>query len=217
MPRPPRILVPDGIYHVYTRGSDRKPLFLFDWHRLLFLERLAKIFERHELGCIAYCLMGNHYHAIVKTPDARLSCALQQLHTQYSRDFNRSEGRSAHLFRQRFRSRLIEGDADLLGACAYLAHNPVEAGLCGNPGDWPWSSYRASAGYQPTPAFLTDDAVGDAIGGGSDWRARYRDFIERRPFLETQHDARSFTFGTGTLLTQPVSDTGLRLDRAQPR
>ncbi len=73
--------------------------------------------------------MGNHYHLVVHTPDARISSALQQLHTWYSRHHNRVHGRSAHLFRAHFMAREISSDQHLLAACRYLALNPVRAGL----------------------------------------------------------------------------------------
>jgi putative transposase len=178
MPRTPRVFVPGGIYHVASRGSDRRPLFLFDTDREEFLERLGQTVERHELSCLAYCLMGNHYHLIIQTPDARLSRALQELNSGYSRHFNRVYKHSAHLFRNRFLAQLVATEAHLLVACRYVAHNPVRAGLCGNPYDWPWSSCRANAGIDPPPHFLNETILRDASGHGSSWRTRFRDFVE---------------------------------------
>ena len=89
MARPSRKYVPEGIYHIASHGSDRRPLFILDSDREAFLERLARTVERFELRCLAYCLMGNHYHLIVQTPDERLSLALKELHGGYSRQFNR--------------------------------------------------------------------------------------------------------------------------------
>jgi REP element-mobilizing transposase RayT len=111
-----RVFVPDGIYHVASRGSDRRPLFTVDDDREIFMYRLERMVDRFELSCVAYCLMGNHYHLIVQTPGARLSAALQELHRGYSRQFNRIHGRSAHLFRNRFMAQLIDTDAYLLTA-----------------------------------------------------------------------------------------------------
>lgn len=179
VPRPLRVFVPGGIYHVASRGSDRRPLFLFDADREAFLERLGRTVERYELSCLAYCLMGNHYHLIVQTPDARLSRALQELNSGYSRHFNRVHKHSAHLFRNRFLAQLVATEAHSLMACRYVAHNPGRAGLGGNPYDWPWSSYRASAGIDPTPPFLNETVLRDAFGRGSKWRARFRDFVEK--------------------------------------
>jgi REP element-mobilizing transposase RayT len=156
-------------------------LFSYDTDREAFLGMLAHAVNRFELGCVAYCLMGNHYHLLVQTPDERLSQALQQLNGGYSRHFNLVHGRGAHLFRNRFLDLLIEDEQHLLAACRYLAHNPVRAGLCGEPADWPWSSYRASAGIDPAPAFLAEGVLRGVFGAASSWRERYRDFIDQAP------------------------------------
>jgi len=187
VPRPPRLFIPNGIYHVASRGSDRRPLFLYDGDRKVFLERLGRVVEGYELLCLAYCLMGNHYHLIVQTPDARLSVALRELNGGYSRQFNYTHGHSAHLFRNRFLAHLVDDEAYLLTACRYVAHNPVRAGLCGEPSDWPWSSYRFSVGLDLAPRFLNEALLRDAVGGGVNWRGRYREFVESareliRPF-----------------------------------
>ena len=192
MPRPPRIFEPDGVYHVISQGSNRQALFLLDAHRIAFLERLADVVERYELACVAYCLMGNHYHLLVQTPDARLSRALQRLNGGYSRAFNAAQNRSAHLFRNRFFSRHIDGDPYLATACRYIVRNPVRAGLCRDPAEWPWSSHRATAGLEPPPRFLSEVLIRAAFGADSAWRERYRDFVdapgtgeERTPELDT--------------------------------
>ncbi len=178
MTEPRGIFEPDGIYHVASRGSDRKPIFRCDGDRETFLDQLELTFVWFELPCLAYCLMTNHYHLIVQTPDQRLSKAMQQLNGGYSRRVNALHGRSAHLFRNRFMAQLIDSDSYLLTACRYVAHNPVRAGLCETPSEWKWSSYRASAGIWPTPRFLDERLLRDAIGGGDGWRRRYREFVE---------------------------------------
>src|ERR1035437_3831291 len=114
MGRPRRIFVPNGIYHVASRGSDRRPVFGLDRDRELFLDRLGQTIERYRIPCLAYCLMNNHYHLIVVTPDARLSAAMRELNGGYSMRFNSIHGRSAHLFRNRFMAQLIGDDSYLL-------------------------------------------------------------------------------------------------------
>jgi REP element-mobilizing transposase RayT len=190
VPRAPRTFVDHGIYHVASRGSDRQPLFSFDGDRLAFLERLTATVDRYELACVAYCLMGNHYHLVVQTPDSRLSRALQELNGGYSRHFNRTHGHSAHLFQNRFFARLIDSDAYLLTVCRYVANNPVRAGLCGRAADWPWSSHRASAGLVPTPPLLNESLLRTACGGALNWRERYQDFVDQPvdTTLQNRHD-----------------------------
>ena len=139
-----------------------------------FLDRLAQTCERFELPLLDYVLLGNHYHALVRIPDARLSEALQRLHTEYSRWHNRRHGRSAHLFRAHPMTREIDSDEQLVAACRYLALNPVEARLVDDPLDWPWSSARAHAGLEPARIPLAEDDLRAAFGGAEDWREAYR-------------------------------------------
>jgi putative transposase len=177
MPRPPRAFV-DGIYHVASHASDTRHLFLSRDDRTTFLDRFALVMERFSLRLVAYALLGNHYHLVLATPDGRVSTALQQLHSWYSRTHNRRHGRSAHLFRAHFFARELRSDADLLGACRYVAHNPVSAGLCPDPFSWPWSSTAASAGLAEAAIPLDPGPLRAAFGDRTDWHRRYREFIE---------------------------------------
>ncbi len=177
MPRPPRAFV-EGLYHVSSHASDTRDLFTRDEDRSTFLERLAFVAERFDLRLLAYTLMGNHYHLVLSTPDARVSTALQQLHSWYSRRHNRARCRSAHLFRAHFMAREIRSDADLLNACRYLAYNPVEAGLAEDPFAWPWSSTAASAGLREAPILLDLTPLRAALGDSANWRQRYRDYLD---------------------------------------
>ena len=105
---------------------------------------------------LAYCLMTNHFHLVFQIADGGLSAGMQWLNGSASRATNQRHGRSAHLFRNRFSSVLIESEAHLVGACRYVVLNAVRAGLCAHPEEWPWSTYRATAGLEPSPAFLAD-------------------------------------------------------------
>ena len=177
MPRRPRALTA-GIYHLAAHGSDTRYLYLDVEDRTDFLSRLAKVCERFELALISYVLLGNHYHALVRIPDARLSRALQYLHTEYSRHHNRRHERGAHLFRAHPLIREIESDEQLLSTCRYLARNPVEAMLAVHPFDWPWSSARAHAGLGKASVALAENDLRYAFGDTDTWRQRYRSHIE---------------------------------------
>lgn len=176
MGRPRRAFV-EGIYHFGSHGSDTRQLFLSAEDRVSFLARLALVGERFDLRLIAYSLLGNHYHAVVATPGDCLSSALQQLHTWYSRRHNRRHGRTAHLFRAHPFARELTSDEDLLGACRYVALNPVEAGLCRDPFAWPWSSTAATAGLVPPALPLDPGPLRAALGDSADWQRRYRAFL----------------------------------------
>ena len=171
--------MPDGIYHFAARGSDQRELFTTDDDRSSFLKALDETARRYELGIIAYCLMANHYHLVAEIPDARVSTALRTLHTGHSHRYNRTHGRRAHLFRNRPLAQHIDSDTYLLVACRYLAHNPVRANLCTDPRDWPWSSYRQTAGHTPNGPTLHETPLADAFDNAANWRHRYRDYVER--------------------------------------
>ena len=178
MARPLRNFV-SGIYHVTAHGSDTRHLFLTPADRSDFLERLTLSFSPLEIRLLDYVLMGNHYHALVHTPDARLSSGLQLLHTGYSRHHNRRHGRSAHLFRAHCVTRAVTTNEQLLAAYRYIARNPVRANLVLDPLDWRWGSARAYAGLE-TPAIPLDERpLRAAFDDDPSWRHRYCRLIQR--------------------------------------
>jgi len=178
MGRPPRNFVA-GIYHITAHGSDTRHLFLTPDDRRDFIERLTLSFSPNEIRLLDYVLMGNHYHALVHTPDARLSDALQLLHTGYSRYHNRRHGRSAHLFRAHCVTRAVTTEKQLLATYRYIARNPVRANLVLDPLDWPWGSARAHAGLESPVVPLDENPLRAAFDGDPKWRHRYRRLIQR--------------------------------------
>ena len=170
-----------GIYHLGSHGSDERYLFLSDGERKVFVEGLSQVFARFELGLVSYTLMGTQYHLLLRIPDARVSQAMQRLHTWYSRLHNKLNGRNAHLFLAHFFAREIESNEDLLWTARYVAWNPVAAGLVADPFAWPWSSAAATAGLAG-PALALDLApIRAALGDTPHWQQRYRKFIEQAP------------------------------------
>ncbi len=157
MARPLRLQVPGGIYHVVARGNARQDIFLDDDDRGRFLATLRTIVERLDVMVHAYCLMGNHYHLLLETPDGNLSLALRQLNGVYAQGFNRRHDRVGHLFQGRFGSSLVERDTYLLEVSRYIVLNPVRAEIVASPSDWRWSSYRAHTGRATPPPFLSVD------------------------------------------------------------
>ena len=185
MARPPRTWVPGGIYHVFSRGSDRRALFLYDQDRIDLLEFAATVVERYELECLAFALMTNHCHYLFRTPDTPSPClshALRDLNGRYSRRFNWRHGREAHAFKNRFGAVLQVTERQLLWTARYIVVNPVEAGLCGHPSEWPWTSYRATAGIEEPPAFLAVAALLSLFADAPEAAvARYVDFVDATP------------------------------------
>jgi putative transposase len=154
MSRLPREFVAGGTFHVFSRGSNRQAIFRFDSDRDDFLMCLERVVKRYELACLAYCLMPNHYHLVLETPDGRLSDAMKALNGRYALRFNRRYARDAHLFRNRFGAVAQTTDEQLSWTLRYAVWNPVAAGLCSDPSEWPWSSFLASVGEARPPRFL---------------------------------------------------------------
>lgn len=159
MTRPLRIEFPGAIYHVTSRGDRREPIFDDDADRELLLAIVARTLERCDAQMLAYCLMGNHYHFVLHTRRANLSALMQQLNGIYTQAYNRRHGKSGHLFQGRFKAILVDRDSYLLEVCRYVELNPVRAGLVEQPGDWPWSSYRAHCLEGESPPWLDTDGL----------------------------------------------------------
>ena len=152
MPRPVRNFEPGGLYHLFSRGSNRHEIAIDDGDRIDLLVCAERAFRRHRLECFGYVLMPNHYHFVVFTPDGDVSAAMKELNGRFSLRFNRRHGRDAHTFKNRFGAVHLKRENHLLWASAYVAANPVRAGLCPRPEYWAWSSYRATAGLEkPLP------------------------------------------------------------------
>ena len=142
MARMRRSDLPDGIYHVVSRGVGRMTIYRDDDDRRLFLALLGFVTRTMQWRCHALCLMGNHYHLVVEATQPVLSAAMQKLNGAYAVHFNGRYGRWGHVFGHRFGAKVIESAAYLAEACTYVVNNPVRAGLCDRPSDWPWSGSR---------------------------------------------------------------------------
>lgn len=187
MARPLRPLVAGGVYHVMARGNDKAPIFLDARDHLAFLELVELTVERFHWRCFSYCLMGNHYHLLVQTPQPNLSRGAQYLNGAYARFHNARHERVGHLFGGRYKSPLIQQDTHLLTVFQYVALNPVRAGLCADPREWRWSAHAALVGDVPAPGFL--DAVGAHSWFGTPLDRRwYADFVAGPTLIEYDPD-----------------------------
>lgn len=159
MSRPIRIEFPDALYHVTARGDRREAIFEDDQDRSTFLVTLEQVIDQFNWTCYAWCLMDNHYHLLIQTPDGNLSKGMRQLNGVYTQASNRRHARVGHLFQGRFKAILVDKDAYLLELARYIVLNPVRAGMVKTPNDWAWSSYRASMGLEPAPPWLAEDGL----------------------------------------------------------
>jgi putative transposase len=178
MARRPRIEYRGAIHHVMSRGNDGIAIFRDDVDRRMFLTLLAE--ETARVGWIVheYCLMGNHYHLKIETPECTLSMGMHRLLTRYSQWFNRRHGRRGHLFQERFKNVLVQEESYGLELSRYIALNPVRARLVQLPEQWEWSSYRARAGLAEPPAWLTLDPLLSLFGEHRELQhIEYRRFV----------------------------------------
>lgn len=159
MARPLRIEYEGAVYHITSRGNARQDIFLDDNDRTKFLEILSDVVERHNWVCYAYCLMTNHYHLLIETPDANLARGMHQLNGVYTQAFNRRHHRVGHVLQGRYKAILVEKESHLLELARYIVINPVRAKSARHPRDWRWSSYRTTAGEREAPTFLTVDWI----------------------------------------------------------
>jgi REP-associated tyrosine transposase len=172
MASPLRTEFPGAIYHVTTRAIQVMFADAVDREQFLFV--LAKVIAEHGWICHAYCLMGNHFHLVVETPEPNLARGMRELNSAYARYFNRRHGRRGPLCEKRYGAVVIAREAHLLEVVRYVVLNPVRAGLCETAEEWPWSSSRATAGLIRAPRFLRTDWV--LAQFGNDER-RYRAFV----------------------------------------
>ena len=191
MARPLRIEFPGAVYHATSRGNERGLIFRDDEDRRCFLAVLDRTVARWRWVVHAYCLMGNHYHLVIETPEPNLSRGMRQLNGEYTQAFNRRHGRVGHLFQGRFKALVVEKESHLLEVCRYVVLNPVRArGMrVASPEDWPWSSYRATAGRESPPPWLTVGWIRSRFGKeGAKARKGYRRFVAagmgQKPKLE---------------------------------
>lgn len=137
--RKPREIVAGGIYHVFTRGNDRRRVFVDDADRFTYLAILSEVGAQYQWLRLAHCLMDNHIHLLLETPLPNLSEGMHRLQCRYAQRFNRRHDRSGHLFQGRFGAVRVISDEQLVAVTRYIAMNPVEAGLCEWPDLWKWS------------------------------------------------------------------------------
>lgn len=154
MARPLRIEFTGALYHVTSRGDGQEDIYLNDVDRAAFMDVLSQVCERFNWAVYAYCLMSNHYHLLVETPDANLSKGMRHLNGVFTQRFNRQNQRVGHVFQGRYKAILVQKEPYLLELARYIVLNPVRAGMVRAAKDWPWSSYRATAGFKKAESWL---------------------------------------------------------------
>jgi REP element-mobilizing transposase RayT len=178
MARPLRIEYPGALYHVTSRGDRQEAIFEDDQDRTAFLNVLGEVISRFRWRCHAYCLMGNHYHLMIETPEGNLTKGMRQLNGVFTQWSNRRHKRSGHVFQGRYKAILVDRDSYFLELARYIVLNPVRAAMVKHPNQWKWSSYGATSGSAMAPAWLTsEDLLAEFAKRRAAARRKYREFV----------------------------------------
>ncbi|WP_321370435.1 transposase [uncultured Desulfuromusa sp.] len=179
MARALRIQYPGAYYHVTSRGNERKDIYKSRRDREKFLSYLESATDRYGALIHGYCLMSNHYHLLLETPEGNLSQIMRHINGAYTTYYNVKRKRSGHLFQGRYHAVLIEADAHITELSRYLHLNPVRAGMVDKPDEHPWSSYQAYIGKTATPQWLRRDFILGYFGKNDKIAQQtYRSFVE---------------------------------------
>jgi REP element-mobilizing transposase RayT len=164
MTRPLRIEFKGAVYHITSRGNARQGIFLDEKDFADFLSVLCSVVKKYHFILHAYCLMNNHYHLLIETPEGNLSRGMRQLNGLYTQRFNQRHQQVGHLLQGRYKAILVDKDHYLPTLCRYVVLNPVRAKIVKNPGDWKWSTYRAMIGDDQGISCLTTDWILSQFG-----------------------------------------------------
>ena len=159
MARPLRIQYPGAVYHVMNRGGSRQKIFIEKQDYEAFLKTIGEIHERWGVELFAYCLMGNHYHICLRTPEGNLSRVMRHLDGLYTQRFNRIHRRDGALLRGRYKAIVVDEDAYMAQVVRYIHLNPLAAGLVGEPQGYGWSSHRFYLRPKEAPKWLQIEEV----------------------------------------------------------
>ncbi len=178
MARPLRIEFPGALYHITSRGDGREDIYLNDVDRTAYLSVLAQVCDRFNWVCHSYCLMSNHYHLLIETPEGNLGQGMRQLNGVYTQRFNRNHSRAGHVYQGRYKAIIVQKEAYLLELARYIVLNPVRAGMVRSAKDWRWSSYRSTVGVSECPSWLNVDWLLSAFSKRKSTAIeKYRQFV----------------------------------------
>ena len=160
-----------------NRGSGRREIFHDNDDREIFLQTIEEACFQFCIEIHAYCLMGNHYHLLIKTPQANLSRAMRHINGVYTQRYNRLNKTGGSLFRGRYKAILVDSAAYLLHLSKYIHLNPLSAGMVDCLEQYEWSSYSAYIDRIKVPRWLVRDEVYGQLTGSEDKGEHYRCFI----------------------------------------
>ena len=178
MSRPLRIEYPGAWYHVMNRGRRSENIYFVDADRNAFIKVLQEAAELWNIRIAAYCLMSNHYHLLIQTPDGNLSRGMRHINGVYTQRFNRRHKKEGQLFRGRYKAVLVEADSHLLEVMRYIHRNPLRAGMIKSLEEYCWSSHLGYLSRAKKWSWLQkDDLLTMLSKSRSEQKRAYIDFV----------------------------------------
>ncbi|MDD3840137.1 MAG: transposase [Clostridia bacterium] len=187
MPRKAREISPTDFYHVMMRGINKEKIFPGKKYKGMFLEIIQDVLTNTYIQIVAYCVMDNHIHLVLKGKINDISKALKKVNTRYAMRYNNDFDRVGHVFQGRYKSEIIKDTTHLLQAIRYVHANPIKAGLIGDIDKYSWSSYKE---YLEDVTIINSEArefILDIFNG----EESYKNFHEQedfREFLDTKEE-----------------------------
>ncbi len=179
MSRPLRIEYPGAVYHIISRGNERREIFLDDGDRLKFLDMLADYHDRFGILVHCYVLMDNHYHIAIETPQGNLLKVMHGLNSGYTGYFNRKYNRIGHLFQGRYKAIIVDKENYLLELSRYIHLNPVRSHMVEKPEEYAWSSYSGYILSRRVKPWIEYSWIMGVFGEGKASRKKYKEYVER--------------------------------------
>jgi REP element-mobilizing transposase RayT len=178
MARPTRIEYPGAVYHVICRGNNRQAIYRDDQDRRRYLEKLSYYCQDKKVDLLAYCLLSNHVHLLLETPEGNLSKMMQAFQTSYTVYFNKRHGRTGHVFEQRYKAMLVDKDNYLLQVSRYIHLNALSAKLAERAQNYRWCSYGSYLKGKGIPGLKTETVLGQLNGSKTRKLQQYREYVE---------------------------------------
>ena len=146
--------------------------------RIRYLEKLSFYCQDKSVDLLSYCLLGNHVHLLVETPQGNLSKMMQAFQTSYTVSFNKRYRRSGHVFEQRYKALLVDKDNYLLQVSRSIHLNPVSARIVTRPQDYRWSSYGSYLKGKGIASLKPEMVLGYFVGDRKKQLTQYREYVE---------------------------------------
>jgi putative transposase len=180
MSRPLRIQYPDAWYHVMNRGRHGEMIYLDEQDYTAFIDLLQEAGAMWNIRIAAYCLMTNHYHILLQTPQANLDRCMRHINGIYTQRFNRKHHADGQIFRGRYKALLIDADNYLLEVVRYIHRNPVRAGMVNQPREYRWSSHRGYLSESSNWQWLSRNFVLEMLDNNKSTQMKaYNDFMNQ--------------------------------------